>query len=423
MNPLYLIFACALSIIYIWSLYNIPIAIVGVRHLLRASRKQRRTPLRSAEKSPSVSIMVPMKNEEKVVGRLLEALLNLNYSSQKIEIIIIDDGSTDKTFEICRKYITQYPNRIKLLHRYESGGKPSALNYGLKHANGEIIATFDADSVPESDALLKAVEFFEDPSIAAVQGTICSINADENMLTKFISYETAVRFRAYMQGKDVLKLFVPLAGTCQFIRRNVLRKIGGWSKKSLSEDMDISARLTEKGYNIKYAPDVRAWEENPSTLSQFINQRLRWYRGCLDAAFKYGRLVKKLNWRSIDAEITLATPFILTVSFLGFLICTYMSVTTISYDPIFIILAQSTMLLTVVTFLTLGLALIYVTKPRRITNVLWLPFIYVYWTLQTFVASYALMQVVFRRPRKWRKTVRTGVVTNHALEEKLYAKI
>jgi cellulose synthase/poly-beta-1,6-N-acetylglucosamine synthase-like glycosyltransferase len=423
MNPLYLIFACVLSIIYIWTLYSIPITIVGVRHLLRANRKQRRTPLRSVEKLPSVSIMIPVKNEEKVVDRLLEALLNLNYSSQNIEIIIIDDGSTDKTVEICNKYVTQYPNRIKLLRRYKSYGKSSALNYGLKHANGEIIATFDADSVPESDALLKTVEFFEEPSIAAVQGTICSINADENMLTKFISYEAAVRFKAYMQGKDVLKLFVSLAGTCQFIRHNVLRKIGGWNKKSLSEDMEISARLTEKGYNIKYAPDVRAWEENPSTLSQLINQRLRWYRGCLDAAFKYGRLVKKLNWRSIDAEITLAAPVMLTLSLLGFLICTYMSITTISYDPIFVILAQSTMLLTVVTLLTVGLALIYVTKPRRTANLLWLPFIYAYWILQTFVASYALMQIIFRRPRKWTKTMRTGVVTNHALAEKSHAKI
>jgi len=421
LNPLYLMFTCILSIIYVWTLYNVPVTLAGVRRLLQASRKERKAPSLSSEKLPTVSVLVPVKNEEKVVGRLLRALLNLEYPSQKVEIIIVDDGSTDKTIGICEGYVAKHPSRIRLLRRSTSDGKPSALNYGLKHVRGEIVATFDADNVPESDTLLKAVEFFGDHSVDAVQGTICSINADENMLTKFLSYEAAVRFKAYMQGKDVLRLFVPLAGTCQFIRRDVLTRIGGWSGESLSEDMEISARLTKNNCTIRYAPDIRSWEENPSTLSQLITQRLRWYRGCLDAAFKYGKLAKRPSLRSIDAEITLVAPCMLTVSFLGFLMGLCMSFIPVTYDPVFMVLAQTMMLLTLITLLTAGLALIYVTKPRRVANLLWLPFIYAYWTLQTFVASYALMQIVFRRPRKWKKTMRTGVVTNHALAEEPHA--
>jgi cellulose synthase/poly-beta-1,6-N-acetylglucosamine synthase-like glycosyltransferase len=417
LNLLYLIFTFILSIIYIWTLYNVPVTLAGVRRLLQASGKERKVPSLSSEKLPIVSILVPVKNEEKVVGRLLGALLNLDYPSQKVEIILIDDGSTDKTIEICKEYAVGHHDRIRLLCRSASDGKPSALNYGLKHAHGEIVATFDADNVPEPDTLLKAVEFFVDPSVDAVQGTICSINADENMLTKFLSYEAAVRFRAYLQGKDVLRLFVHLAGTCQFIRREVLTKIGGWSEESLSEDMEISARLTKNNYTIKYAPDMRSWEENPSTLGQLMSQRLRWYRGCLDAALKYGKLVRKPTLRSIDAEITLVAPTMLTVSFLGFLMGVCMSFIPVTYDPVLMFLAQSTMLLTLITLLTVGLAVVYVTKPRRLANLLWLPFIYIYWTLQTFVASYALMQIVFRRPRKWKKTKRTGVVTNHVYAE------
>ena len=421
LNPLYLMFTCILSIIYVWTLYNVPVTLAGVRRLLQASRKERKAPSLSSEKLPTVSVLVPVKNEEKVVGRLLRALLNLEYPSQKVEIIIVDDGSTDKTIGICEGYVAKHPSRIRLLRRSTSDGKPSALNYGLKYACGEIVATFDADNVPESDTLLKAVEFFGDHSVDAVQGTICSINADENMLTKFLSYEAAVRFKAYMQGKDVLRLFVPLAGTCQFIRRDVLTRIGGWSGESLSEDMEISARLTKNNCTIRYAPDIRSWEENPSTLSQLITQRLRWYRGCLDAAFKYGKLAKRPSLRSIDAEITLVAPCMLTVSFLGFLMGLCMSFIPVTYDPVFMVLAQTMMLLTLITLLTAGLALMYVTKPRRVANLLWLPFIYAYWTLQTFVASYALMQIVFRRPRKWKKTMRTGVVTNHALAEEPHA--
>jgi cellulose synthase/poly-beta-1,6-N-acetylglucosamine synthase-like glycosyltransferase len=422
-NPLYLIFTFILSIIYIWTLYNVPVTLAGVRRLLKDSRKERKVASPGSPELPTVSVLVPVKNEEKVVGRLLKALLKLDYPSQKMEIIIVDDGSTDKTVEMCKEYVEKYSDRIKLLQRSRSDGKPSALNYGLIHARGRIVATFDADNVPEPDTLLKAVEFFEDPSVDAVQGTICSINADENMLTKFLSYEAAVRFKAYMQGKDVLKLFVHLAGTCQFIRRGVLTRIGGWSKQSLSEDMEISARLTKNNYSIKYAPDIRSWEENPSTLGQLMNQRLRWYRGCLDAALKYGTLARRPTWRSIDAEITLVAPCMLTVSFLGFLMGLCMSFLPVTHDPLLMVLAPATMLLTLVTLLSAGLALIYVTKPRRVANLLWLPFIYAYWTLQTFVASYALLQIVFRRPRKWNKTVRTGVVTNHAYAEEPHATI
>lgn len=168
-----------------------------------------------------VSIIVPVKDEEKVVDRLLKALLRLDYPAEKREILIVEDGSTDKTVEICEEYVRQHPGQIRLLHKSLSKGKPSALNYALKHAKGEIVAFFDADNVPERDALKRAVAYFGDPSVAAVQGRLYSLNADENMLTKFVSYEEAVWCEAYLRGKDVLGLFVHLKGSCQFIRRDV----------------------------------------------------------------------------------------------------------------------------------------------------------------------------------------------------------
>lgn len=411
-----MIFAIVLSIIYIWTLYNIPVMVAGVRHLRRSRQKKRTLSPKNESKLPKVSILVPVKNEEKVVGRLLGALLNLDYPQHKMEIIIVNDGSTDKTVEICEEYATLYSDQIKLLHRSASDGKPSALNYGLKHAEGEIVATFDADNVPEPDVLLKAVKFFDDPLTAAVQGTICSINADENRLTKFLSYEEAVRYRVYLQGKDVLKLFVHLAGTCQFIRRSALDEVGGWNKESMTEDIEISAKLAQRGYSIRYVSDLQSWQENPVNVTQLVNQRARWYRGCLETALRYGRLLRKPSWRSIDAEITLTAPCTLTLSFVGFLMGLFTSLIPVPYDPVFTFLAQLSTLFFIAVLLIVGFALIYVTKPRRIRNLVWLPFIYAYWVVQTFIGSYALFQVVFRRPRKWKKTMRTGVVTNQTLE-------
>jgi cellulose synthase/poly-beta-1,6-N-acetylglucosamine synthase-like glycosyltransferase len=365
---------------------------------------------------PMVSIIVPVKDEEKVVGRLLEALLRLDYPPEKREIVIVEDGSVDKTVGICADYAERCPDQIKLIRRSVSNGKPSALNYALKHVRGEIVGVLDADSVPEPDALMKMVKYFEEPLVAAVQGKACSINADENMLTRFLSYEEEVQFEAYYRGKDVLSLFVPLNGSCQFIRREVLEEVGGWDEESLSEDMEMAVRLTEKGYRIKYAPDVRSWQESPASLTQLFRQRMRWFRGTMEVGLKYGRLVKKMDRRCIDAEITLAGPYIFIPCLIGYLITVYSLLIPLQPDTVSTIMANVTSLFTVFLLSIAGIALIYATKPRKIRNVVWLPFIYAYWILQNFVASYALVQIVLRRPRRWVKTKKTGTTTNHDIK-------
>jgi len=403
-----------LSVLYVYTLYNIPILAVGIRHLRWSGKKGKKAASLSRERLPTVSIVVPVRDEERVVGRLLKALLSLDYPPEKREIVIVEDGSMDKTAEICRKYAGQCPDQIKLIHQSTSNGKPSALNYALKHLAGEIVAVFDADSVPEPDVLMRAAEYFEDGSIAAVQGRTCSINADENMLTKFVSYEEAVRYETYLRGKDVLELFVPITGSCYFIRRSVLEEVGGWGDEFLSEDTELSAKLVERRYVVKYVPEVVSWQENPASLGQLFSQRTRWFRGCMEVGLKYGRLVRKLDRWSIDAEVTLAGPYMLALCFMGYLAALNSVLVPIQLDPLFTMMTQAMSLLSIISLGIIGIALVYATKPRKIGNLLWLPFIYAYWSLQTFLASYALIQMIFKRPRKWMKTTKTGVATNHA---------
>lgn len=416
MNLLYILAIIVLSAVYVWTFYQIPILAVGVRHLRRSSRKREKTPLISMVNLPMVSIVVPLKDEEKVADRLLKALLGFDYPSEKMEILIVEDGSTDKTVEACQRYARLYPDVVKLLHKHESNGKPSALNFALKHAKGEILAVFDADNVPEPDALKRAVAYFRDPSVAAVQGRLCIINANENMLTKFVSYEEAAWCEAYLRGKDVLNLFVHLKGSCQFIRRDVLEQIGGFNGEALSEDMDLSVRLIEKGYKIRYAPDVRSWQETPSHVRQFFKQRTRWFRGTMEVALKYGRLMTKLNRKNFDAELTLLGPFILIVSLTSYLLAFYTSSAVFNLDFTLQFLMQFSAFGTSVMLVICGLALAYISKPRRLNNMLWLPFIYFYWSLQAFIALYAAMLMLFRRPRTWVKTERKGTVTSASAE-------
>jgi cellulose synthase/poly-beta-1,6-N-acetylglucosamine synthase-like glycosyltransferase len=409
LNLVYTALICMFFLVYAWSFYNLPILVAGVRNL-RKSRRKSKNSLNSD--LPAFSVVVPVKNEAKVIGRLLNSLSMLNYPADKMETIIVEDGSTDGTLDACVKYAREYAGNVKVLHRPFSNGKPSALNQGVKQARGEIVGVFDADSVPANDVLLNACKYFEDPTVAAVQGRTLSINSEENMLTKFISYEEAVWCETYLRGKDVLNLFVHLKGSCQFIRRSVLEKVEGFDEKVLSEDMEVSARLTERGYKIRYASDLRCWQENPCDLRQLFKQRTRWFRGTMEVAFKYGRLMAKPNKKKIDAEATLFGPFILIASLLTYLTAFCTLFTTFPFDFLWQVAMQFTAIATTLTVFICGLALVYASKPRKLSNLLWLPFIYFYWSLQTFIALYAVLLILLRRPKAWVKTEKNGAVRN-----------
>ena len=407
---IYIIFILVFLFVYVWSIYNLPILAAGVGHLRRSRQKSEKR-LPSEGKLPTFSIVVPVKNEEKVMGRLLDALIKLNYPSDKKEIIVVEDGSDDRTLDICVNHAKEHNVDLKVLHKSFSNGKPSALNYGIKHARGEIIGIFDADSLPAQDSLLNVRKYFEDSSVAAVQGRTLSVNSEENMLTKFLSYEEAVWCEAYLRGKDVLNLFVHLKGSCQFIRRDILEKLNGFDESVLSEDMEISARLTEKGCKIKYAPDVCSWQESPADLRQLFRQRTRWFRGTMEVAFRYGKLMAKPTRKSIDAEATLLGPFVLIVSLITYFAAFYSIFVPFPVSILLQFLMQSTTLIVTLTLFLCSLALIYSSKPRKVASVLWLPFIYLYWISQVFIALYAVVLMLLRKPAKWLKTEKRGVVT------------
>jgi len=411
LNLVYVFFALLLLIFNVWSLYNIPIVLVGVRHLLRSAQrsKGRENALFDEKNLPFVSIIVPVKNEEKVIDRLLRALLSLRYPRSRMEVIVVNDESHDRTGEICEYYVFRY-RCIRVFNRVKSSTKAAALNFGVSQSRGEIIATFDADSVPETDSVLKAVKYFEDPRVTAVQGQIRSINADENMLTKFLSYEGSMYYEAFVGGRDRLGFFVSLGGSCQFIRRAVLLGVGGWDEGSLSEDMELSLRLTERDCCIRYASDVRTWEERPNSVPGLLRQRDRWYRGNIENSLRFGRLLKRLSLKRFDAEMTLLGTYLIALCLASY----FMALWSFLFPPDFVLtgITQVTSFCVVFLLAFAGVALVYATKPLKLTSLLWLPFVYAYLSFQSLIVLYSMLQIVFRRPRTWSKTARSGIVTD-----------
>lgn len=396
-----------LSIMLFWVSYNCSIIFIGIR----SKRKQVTTALES-EDLPKFSIIVPTKDEEVVIGRCLNGLLNLDYPKDKLQVIIVDGNSSDSTCQICKEYTTKYPQTFSLISEKQSNGKPAALNLAMPSITGEIVGVFDADSLPEKDVLKKAAAHLADKQIMAVQGMTISLNEKRNILTRIISVEEKAWYQALLTGREKMQLFVPLNGSCQFVRRTVLEELGGWDESSLTEDVELALRLVEKKHLIKYAPDVRSGQETPNTIGDLVKQRVRWYRGYMETALKYGRLLDSLNKKTLDAEISLAGPFMMVVSLLSYINWFFIALFLSQSTPI-ISLTGVIIALTAISLISLGVALTASQRPIKLRNLIWIPSIYVYWLLQIFIAGWAFLKLLFRRKRVWSKTAKKGFITTN----------
>ena len=359
---------------------------------------------------PKFSIIVPTKNEETVIRRCLDGILNIDYPKDKMQIIVVDGKSDDNTYKICSEFSEKYPENIKIISEKTAKGKPAALNLALPYIDGEIVGVFDADSFPEKEVLSKVASYFNDKKVIALQGRTTSLNEKSNALTRVIAMEEKAWFQALMSGREKMQLFVPLTGSCQFVRRNVLEELGGWDENSLTEDVELALRLVEKNYLIKYAPDVCSGQETPSSLGPLVRQRVRWYRGYMETAIKYGRLLDTLNKRTIDAEISMAGPFMMVVSLLSYINWFFAALFLSQSNPV-INFTGLVIALTAVSLVSVGIALTASEKPIKLRNIVWIPTIYVYWMIQMFIAGWALLKLIFRRKRVWTKTIKNGSIS------------
>jgi len=392
-----------LAILLFWTLYNGSIIYVGIKN------KHKQTTFLSDKSAelPKISLIVPTKNEETVIRRCLEGILNIDYPIDKMQIIVVDGKSDDNTCKICSEFSEKYPENIKIISEKTANGKPAALNLAIPYIKGDLVGVFDADSLPEKDVLAKVAFYFKDEKLTALQGRTTSLNEKNNALTRVIAMEERAWFQALMSGREKLQLFVPLTGSCQFVRTTVLEELGGWDEKSLTEDVELALRLVEKNHHIQYAPDVCSGQETPNNLGSLVKQRVRWYRGYMETAIKFGRLLDNVNRRTVDAEISMAGPFMMVVSLLSYINWFFVELFLSQSNPILdftgIVIA-----LTAVSLVSVGIALTASEKPIKLRNLLWIPSIYVYWVIQMVIAGWAFLKLVFRRKRVWTKTDKKG---------------
>lgn len=240
---------------------------------------------------PFVSILVPAKNEEKVIGSTILSLARLQYlrnSRPNFEILVIDDGSTDQTGVIV-KNLQRKLDFLRVITRPagSANGKGAALNAGLVQAGGAVIAVFDADTQVKPDFLSKSIPLLFREKVAGVQGRVKLYNPDENLVTRLQNDEFLIFNHLALKGKDLLGGVACLGGNGQLVKREALEEVGGWNEESLTEDLDLTFRLLLHGYQIRYAEQAELWQEAIYTWKRLLRQRIRWGQGLLTALFDF----------------------------------------------------------------------------------------------------------------------------------------
>ena len=357
---------------------------------------------------PNVSVLVPVKNEEKVVGRLLDALVRLDYPKENLEIVVVEDESRDRTLEICKGYSAKYP-WIKVFHRDASLGKGDALNFAFHRSTGEIVATFDADDVPEEQAVKKALRYFNSPETGAVHGFHRTLNLRESIVSRLAAYENFL-YRLSNDGKYALRLFVTFSGSNTFFRRTALQKVGLWDPTSLVEDAELSVRFARAHIATRLAP-VECWQEMPARVGTLFKQRIRWSGGNMLTGVKHWNAWRSMSIaKTLDMEALMMSPILAVLTFVAWIILGLGIVKVgLPFEtllPLFLVMVA----VNIVYVGTLVAAVVSSARSIMLSHLGLLLATYPYAALVSLANLAAMVLILRRGARLWLKTEKTGYV-------------
>jgi|YelNatPaOPRAMG01_1025707.scaffolds.fasta_scaffold00256_10 cellulose synthase/poly-beta-1,6-N-acetylglucosamine synthase-like glycosyltransferase len=269
---------------------------------------------------PFVSILVPVYNEEKVVSQSIKSLLEINYPNY--EIIIINDGSTDKTKEVAEKLVGYQKGKlsevkVSLINK-PNGGKSKALNAGIALSKAEIVLCMDGDSQLSPDSVRLAVRHFVNPEIGAVAGNVKVMNRGK-LFTDLQALEYIEGLNMARSAQSFVRLVNIIPGPIGLFRKKAVEEAGYYSSDTFAEDADLTLKILANGWKIYYEPNSISYTEAPAKLQQLLKQRYRWTRGILQSIRKHKKLM-------INPSINLGDTFVLWTMFYEALIWPAMNI-------------------------------------------------------------------------------------------------
>ena len=352
---------------------------------------------------PLISILIPAYNEEKVIGNTIEAMIETKYP--KKQILVIDDGSTDKTLSIAQ----QYKDQVTVLHK-ENGGKASALNYGLVYAKGNIVVIVDADTIIGRTSLKEIIKGFEvDERVAAVAGNI-KVRNKINWITKCQALEYITGIQIVRRAFDIFGTITIVPGALGAFKRELMQGTGSYQKHTIVEDFDATVKLLKSGLITQGSTKSTAYTEAPSTLDDFAKQRKRWYRGNIQVLTRHSDALTNPRYGYLQK---LAFPYLLLgmifTPIIGFVSAINAIIGVALGDGWYVL--QIFLIFTTVHYMMTALALRIDEENMSLLG--YAGFLVVgFKQIVDFLLLKAILEHVFRREAIWTSATRTGITKN-----------
>lgn len=290
---------------------------------------------------PKVTIQLPIYNEKFVIERLIDKVCALDYPKELMEIQVLDD-STDDTLEIVDAVVSKKRalgfNIVQVIRPDRVGYKAGALKYGLKLAEGDLVAIFDADFMPQSDFLRQVVPHFCETNVGMVQTRWGHLNKNFSLLTRLQAFGLDAHFSVEQVGRSNAGHFINFNGTAGVWRKECIEDAGSWEADTLTEDLDLSYRAQVKGWRFKYLQEVETPAELPVNIYPLKSQQFRWTKGAAECFRKNLSRVWKSDLSlvtKLHAFFHLSNSFLFVAILLSALISVpllYIKITTHEYD-------------------------------------------------------------------------------------------
>lgn len=371
-------------------------------YAIKRSRADKRNAMRRAY-HPTVSLVVPAHNEAPVIKQTLECLLKVQYPAGKLQIIIADDGSTDDTVKIIRRFKrTHDTDDLLQIFRQPNGGKADVLNNAIrKMATGKLVMCLDADSLLAPDALLKATAYFRDRRVVALASNVCIIeNGTILGLTQKFEYLISYHMK---KAQSLYNIEYIIGGIGSMFRRSILDKVNLYDTNTMTEDIDLTMKIIAGGNKrtrVAYAPDAVTYTEAVPSFKSLINQRFRWKYGRMQTFLKNYKLffsrskkhTRLLTWFILPYAIFQELSFIIEPIIITFII--YVSVRYQSFQTLLIALAVISFYIIVNIWSTA-----YLSNKDKLRLSFFAPSMYVFLYLLSVVEYVALMRSLIRLPK------------------------
>ena len=350
---------------------------------------------------PAISIIIPAFNEAKSIIACVKSVLNSNYPRKLLQIIVVDDGSSDNTLDILEEYSLEMKiNQLKIISQKNSG-KANALNNGLKnYADGELVMCLDADSVIDKNALFNSVKYFRNPRVAAVASNVKIVNGKS--ILNFLQLFEYIIGHQLKKAQTVYNIEYIIGGVGSIFRRKLLKSLNYFDEDTVTEDIDMTMkilRLGNKKVRVMYASDVIAFTQGALTVKDLIRQRHRWKWGRNQTFFKNREMFFTRNKEFTKGFTWIHLPYAVYNDFAFFfepLILSFMFYLIIANKDIFTLLSAMTVISIYFTFIVLGEQTL--ANRDKIKLIIFSPVLYFLFYILNFVEYVALIKALINLP-------------------------